>query len=299
MVKRTHIAAIKIFAVVLLIYNAWFFSGFLFPVLLLSVYNLAEGFDLATVFRYLLSHPSLLAIGLLCAYLSALIYIIASIGILRLKNWARKLAVYNSCLAIVIYILIWLASVDAFRLLASFAPVDMEYVIFKGLFTILIYMVPPILFILFFLTRPQIKDSFKKDVTQESKGVATFAILVIILALFGGRDSYQSHISFYKISQPYLDILFWFGMLTEIIIVLTALGLFWLKDAFRKIAVILLSFDLACFPFQLFLIDKTCLFSDVILVFLSVVFFIIFLLFDAVFIYYFTRPRVKLQFATP
>jgi len=159
-------------------------------------------------------------------------------------------------------------------------------------------MLLPILFILFFLTRPQIKDSFTKDATQESKAVAIFAILVIILALLGGRDSYQSYTSFYKISKPYIDILFWFDFLTEIVMVLTAFGLFWLKDAFRKIAIILLSFDLACFPFQLFLIDKAYLFSDIILVFLFVVFFIIFLLFDAAFINYFTRPKVKMQFAT-
>lgn len=302
MAKRTHIAGIKILAAAMLIYyGGRFFPGFFPSNHRLSSYDSLEllwgTVDLFEHRSSLLTSVVLFLIAGFCMFSVALAYLIASAGILRLKEWARKLAVYNSCFSIAVYFLSWLMSVFAVRSIAYFAPIDMEYVIFGSLFPFLMYLVLPSLFILLFLTRPEIKDSFTKDITQESKGVTIFAILVIILALLGGgRDRYEFYTSLYKISEPYVDILFWFDILREIIILLTAIGLFWLKNAFRKIVVILLLLDLVCSPFELFLIDEAYLFSDAIMVFLFVVFFIIFVLFDAAFIFFFTRPRVKEQF---
>lgn len=296
MVKRIYITGVKIFAIAMLIY-----SGYLFFLLLPSAVSLTVGISYWTylnlsknLFELDLSGPFNMALPLI-AFISlllvALAYIIAAIGILRLKKWARTIGFYSSCIAIIVSFVAWLGVVSLSRYIASMVPCDIEYIMLGSFYAIFLYLTLPSLFILVFITRREIKQCFEKEVIQESKGITIFVTLFSILILPGIIQNYEEFASIFNIPELYLSILFWLDKTICITAAFALLGLFSLKDIFRKIAIAtVLCYIALSFP-TLYLIDT----SEIPYI-VFVVAFIVFTILDIAFIYFFTRPKVKEQF---
>lgn len=230
-----YIVGIKILGIAMFMYSSWLCTLFL---------PLIVGFGLAMFQEgdYSFLHFVLLPLGL---SLVALIYLIASVGILRLKVWGRVIGIYNTGLAVILSFVTWLVCIHIIKMgITAMVPIDLEREIFWSLLImIFLFLMVPALFILLFLTRPKIKVRFKEKVTQESKGATIFIVLFAIFHLMGLTGDYESFSSIFKIPEPYLNIYFWFLNIMNVIGLFTVIGLFLLKDSFRKIAIALASLN--------------------------------------------------------
>ncbi len=295
MVKRTYITSVKIFAIAMLMYSGYLCFRFLPLVLglivgLKQVYTCLELskqlFGLDTPYPFKMVLPLIIVISLLSVTL-----LIASIGILRLKKWARAVALYSSCIAIIVSFVVWLVVISLSRCAASMVPLDIEQLMLESFYAIFIYLTLPALFGWVFVTRLEIKQCFKKEVTQESKGVTILATLLFILILPCIAQNYESLASNLNIPEPYLNIWFWLDKTICIIAVFALLGLFSLRDVFRKIAIAAILCDLV-----LSLPQPYFIYASEIPYTAYVVIFIVYTTLEVAFIYFLTRPKVKEQF---
>lgn len=278
MVRKGYIVAVKILASAMFLYGSWLCDIFL-PFVLGYSWAIFRGGDYSGLKLLLL---------LLALTLVALIYLIASVGMLRLKPWSRIIGIYNSGLTLILSVVAWLACIHMTELAARLAPFEIERGNFAFLFVIFLFLMAPALFILLFFTHSKIKDSLKEGVIQESKGITIFTVLFIIFHLMELTGSYESFSSIFRIPEPYRHIYFWFLNIVDIISLFTAIGLFALKDIFRKIAIVLVSFDLIAYIFESPFISAPDLAHIILL--------ILFLSYDVTFIYFFTRTKIKGQF---
>jgi len=297
MVNRIYIAGVKIFAIAMLIYGGCLFPRIMPLVVslrasisqnctLLDLYKNLFGLDISDPFNV-----ALLPITVISLLLVSLAYIIAAIGILRLKKWARAVGLYSSCIAIIVSFLVWLAFASISRYAASMVPMDIEQLMLEGFYAIFIYLTLPSLFILVFVTRREIKQCFEKEVIQESKGVTIFATLLSILILPCIVQNYEPLASNLNIPEPYLNIWFWLDKTICITAVFALLGLFSLRDVFRKIAIAAVLCDLVLSLPQSYFINT----SEISYI-VYVVIFIVYTTLEITFIYFLTRPKVKEQF---
>lgn len=293
MVKRIHVTGIKIFAIVMLLY-----SGNICFRLLSSTAPLTVNWthlDLSKhLFEFDLSDPwnmSLLAIAFISLFPVALAYLIAGIGILRLKKWARTVGLYSSCIAVIVSFVVWLGFASLSRTLASMAPIDTEQFMIGGFYTIFIFLTLPALFTLVLLTRKEVKQCFTGEAIQESKGVTIFVILLTILFFRSIIQNYESFASSFDVPELYLVIWFWLSKTIYITAIFALLGLFLLKDVFRKIAIAAVLCDQVLMFHELYLRQTSLKIHTS-----YEVIFILFTILDLSFIYFLTRPKVKAQF---
>ena len=134
--EKKRSAGVMIISIIMLMYSLWFVGDMLIetPGILFSpsdLYNSQGGWFMSPF------------VGL--------IYFISSLGIVKLKEWARKLAVYFSALiSFLIVILIILVFNAAFQ--GECLP---------GVELLLIPMFSPSVIFLIYLTRPKVKEQFK------------------------------------------------------------------------------------------------------------------------------------------
>src|SRR4030043_1667888 len=171
MINRIYITGVKIFAIAMLMYRGYLCFRFMPLVLglivgLRQVYNCLElskqWFGLGIPYPFKMVLPLITVISLLSVTL-----LIASIGILRLKKWARVVGLYSSCIAIIVSFVVWLVVISLSRCAASMVPLDIEQLMLESFYAIFIYLTLPALFSLVFVTRREIKQCFEKEVIQE------------------------------------------------------------------------------------------------------------------------------------
>ena len=92
----------------------------------------------------------------LITLLPGLIYLIASVGILRMKNWSRLLIIYFSILLLLLIFYV------AISIIPGIIRRDFEGPAAIGLLplVLIIPLLPSLLFLIFF-TRPKVKEQFK------------------------------------------------------------------------------------------------------------------------------------------
>ncbi|OHB56472.1 MAG: hypothetical protein A2173_02770 [Planctomycetes bacterium RBG_13_44_8b] len=295
MINRIYITGVKIFAIAMLMYSGYLCFRFMPLVLglivgLRQVYNCLElskqWFGLGIPYPFKMVLPLITVISLLSVTL-----LIASIGILRLKKWARVVGLYSSCIAIIVSFVVWLVVISLSRCAASMVPLDIEQLMLESFYAIFIYLTLPALFSLVFVTRREIKQCFEKEVIQESKGVTILVTLLFILILPCIFQNYEPLASNLNIPEPYLNIWFWLDTTICIIAVCALLGLFTLRDVFRKIAIAAILCDLVLsFPLPYFINTSEIPYT------VFVIIFIVYTTLEVTFIYFLTRPKVKEQF---
>lgn len=191
-------------------------------------------------------------------------------GLWRLNNWARY------------FIVVELFLNPAYALLHKKPVLDLGLLVNMAI-------------VYYLFLWPKSKSAFNKSISQEqttkkglSKGPITFAIIFILLNLMGLLGNYEFFSSFFKIPEPYQYLYFSLLNVTSIVGLITVIGLFLLKDSFRKIVIVLISFDLATTVIEIPFIRSPNL-TEIILI-------TIFSIYNLAFIYLFTRPKVKEQF---
>lgn len=278
MTDKTYIVITKILASFMFLYGS-LLCIFSLPIMLIydwTIFSETNHLDS----KFLLLPLVLVLLGML--------YSIAGFGMLRLKPWGRVLSIYGAGLAIILSIAIWVTCIYIIGLSARYAPFDIQRAIFTSLFVIFLYLVMPALFILIFFTRSRIKTIFKERTIQESKGITIFAALFIMFFLMILPWNYWSSSLILKIHEPYRHVYFWLISLLNIIGLFTAIGLFTLKDTFRKIAILLALFNLIVFIFEPTFVSAL----EPALIVLVILFFI----YNIAFVYFFTRGKIKEQF---
>lgn len=94
------------------------------------------------------------------AILVAILFSISAIGLFTFKSWARKLALFSAIIAIAAEVNIILPSIpfiEGYRFIVSYEGPG--WVLFKANYLCILF---PLL-ILFYLTRPKVKDQFERQ----------------------------------------------------------------------------------------------------------------------------------------
>lgn len=145
---------IKVFGIIMLFYSLWLSSNFYFT------RHPVEFYKIPLILRLLCAHSLLMNKYSFLTLLIILIYLISSINILKLKNWARVLSVISSGILVSVmslFILILFMSKSGFlgpEYKENFAWVLMPiYDSIKHFF-------PAFLFLFFFI-HPKVKERFK------------------------------------------------------------------------------------------------------------------------------------------
>lgn len=277
MANKGYIVAIKILALIMFIYGSWLCYLFLPLVIIYSFEFFQKG-------GYSLLPILLLLIGL---FIVALNYLIGGIGMLRLKKWGMVISVYNAILTVILSFVVYLSLTRVTVAITSFSPFNIGSGVFLFLIIILVFLIAPALFFLLVFTRTRVKSIFKEVAVQESKGVTILVVSLIIFYLIELTVNYSSFVSAIRI-EPYRHLYFWFLKVVHISGLFTTVGLFTLKDIFRKVIVGLTVFDLITYIEAPFIKE----FND----FFGIILLLVLLSYDVVLIYFFTRNNIKKQF---
>ena len=148
--EKKKSVGVTIFGIIMLIHSLWFLGGMLCEVFYYSIpvgmrfYGEVMEFYRLTFYILWFMFPVTIPIFL--------IYLIASINILRFRNWARVLALHISGL---------IGIISGFLYFSMCSKTSSDHVVVL-LFFFFLYFFPCVLFFYYF-TRPKVKEQFKKE----------------------------------------------------------------------------------------------------------------------------------------